>query len=181
MTRRAWAGPAPALPVTGAGARGVGISRPMPANANAVPTRHAATDCMVLLAGRRVDDRPVIRALTSITIQRVIHTHRIQARTTAPRSSQWATSRGSKGCRDANAFRPCSYAPWPSGKPPAVHRPMGTATTIVASTTVESVDQNHRWLLAAPGRMPLLIPNPRSPHGHPPLTQIRRPAGLGSR
>src|SRR5664280_2950978 len=76
--------PVPVLPVTGAGVRGLGAPRPVPANANAVPTRQAATACMVLLAGRRVDDRPVIRALTSSTTQTVIQAQRIQARTTAP-------------------------------------------------------------------------------------------------
>ena len=53
-----------------------------------VPTRQAAIDCTVRLAGNGTAVRPVNHDLTSTTTQVVIHNHEIQASVRAPRSSQ---------------------------------------------------------------------------------------------
>jgi len=76
-------------------ARGIEDTRPAVERANAVPTRHAAIDCTVLLAGSWVDDRPVIHDLTSTITQTVIHSHEIQAMKREPLKIQWAMRLGS--------------------------------------------------------------------------------------
>jgi hypothetical protein len=67
---------------------GIDANRPTAEKANAVPTRQAAIDCMVLLAGSAAAGRPVSHDLTSKNTHVVIHSHEIQASVRAPRSSQ---------------------------------------------------------------------------------------------
>jgi hypothetical protein len=56
--------------------------------ANTVPTRHAAIDCIVLLAGRAGDDRPTIHDRSSRATHNVIHAHVTHTRVRAPDDSQ---------------------------------------------------------------------------------------------
>ncbi len=60
--------------------------------ASAVPTRHAAIDCIVRLAGSRIDDLPLARDFSSNTTQAVIHVQEIQANSRPPLTNQWAIS-----------------------------------------------------------------------------------------
>jgi hypothetical protein len=67
---------------------GIDADRPTAEKANEVPTRQAAIDCMVLLAGSAAVGRPVSHDLTSKNTHVVIHSHETQASVRAPRSSQ---------------------------------------------------------------------------------------------
>jgi hypothetical protein len=72
----------------GAGVPGADADRPTAEKAKVVPTRQAAIDCMVLLAGNGAAERPVNHDLTSTNTHVVIHSHEIQASVRAARSSQ---------------------------------------------------------------------------------------------
>jgi len=63
--------------------------------ANAVPTRQAANDCRVRLAGIETADRPDNRDFASTTTHKVIHAQATQAIKTAARTTQWLTVTGS--------------------------------------------------------------------------------------
>jgi hypothetical protein len=69
-------------------ARGAVDWRPVADMANTVPTRHAAIDCIVLLAGRAGDDRPTIHDRSSRATHNVIHAHVTHTRVRAPDDSQ---------------------------------------------------------------------------------------------
>jgi hypothetical protein len=84
---------------------GRGAARPTDDIANAVPTRQAAIDCPVRLAGSRRGDLPVIEPLTSSTTQMVIQIHASQARTKAHLNSQCDTSAESNACFEVNERR----------------------------------------------------------------------------
>jgi hypothetical protein len=72
-------------------APGPGDTRLATAKASVVPTRHAASDCMVRLAGSRIEDRPVTRDRNSSVMHTVIHNHRIQATRRGPLASHRIT------------------------------------------------------------------------------------------
>jgi hypothetical protein len=66
---------------------GIDANRPTTEKAKAVPTRQAAIDCIVLLAGSTVVGRPVTNDLISKNTHVVIHSHEIQASARAPRAT----------------------------------------------------------------------------------------------
>ncbi|MGA8725864.1 MAG: hypothetical protein WB565_12530 [Acidimicrobiales bacterium] len=81
------------------------MARPTADIANAVPTRQAAIDCTVRLAGSRRGDLPVIEPLISSVTQMVIQIHASQARTTAHLNSQCDTNAESNAWLEVNERR----------------------------------------------------------------------------
>jgi hypothetical protein len=102
--------------------------------ARTVPTRHAATDCIVLLAGSRLVERPEAEECHSTTTHTVIQIHAIQAITKETRSIQCNASVDSSD--GVLVIPPCPNK-WDQGDPPAIVRRIGTPTTMARSATVE--------------------------------------------
>jgi hypothetical protein len=158
-------------------ARGFGVVAPLPTveRASAAPTRHAATECSVRLAGVRSRPRPVDHLRTSEATQTVIQTHTNQAimrahpptqRTTDPESSAW----------DAETEPVIAATPaWENGTPPISIRPIGTATTSTARAATEDTPLISHQRLGGGATMALVTAHPSSLPGR------RRPRPLPTR
>src|SRR6202521_3612108 len=120
-------------------ARGFGVVAPLPTadRASAVPTRNAARECTVRLAGTRAMAPPVAHLRNSKATQTVIQIQTSQARTRAQPPTQRATRPGPWGCDGESEPVIAATPEWENGTPPISMRPIGTATTSTARGATE--------------------------------------------